>query len=329
MKKLIYWAVGLAAVLAAGSCQKEINYLAGDTAVCFEVSAGDIATKAIADGTNIDVLYWELYGADPANASGPLGEGIVRQKNANGDFVVNLTLIADQSYNIIFWAQVDGKDHYVVDDLRNVVIKTYADEYANDESRAAFYKVYSFETENGKAISGTVELTRPFAQLNLGATTYETSLNQVNNGQIVVNSTAVKITGIANSFNTIANLKDETVEPGAGETTDGFDKVAVFAAAATPNGNRDKTEQLLTVNSKDYYWLGMNYLIVDSNVTVEMTLNTNMGVVNHRIDDVPVEKNFRTNILGDMLTTGAQFVVEVDPDFLEDDQFAGNEFDIN
>lgn len=320
MKKLIYWVVGLAAVLSAGSCQKEINYLAGDTAVCFEVSAGDVVTKAIADGTNVNVLYWELYGADPANARGPLGEGIVREKNANGDFEVNLTLIADQTYNIIFWAQVDGKDHYVVDDLRNVAINTYADELANDESRAAFYKVYSFATENGVAISGTVELTRPFAQLNLGATTYKTSLNQVNNGQIVVNSTAVKITGIANSFNTLE---------GEGETTGGFDKVAVFAAAATPNGNRDKTEQLLTVNSKDYYWLGMNYLIVDSNVTVEMTLNTNMGVVNHRIDDVPVEKNFRTNILGDMLTTGAQFVVEVDPDFLEDDQFAGNEFDIN
>ena len=309
MKKLIYWAVGLAAVLAAGSCQKEINYLAGDTAVCFEVSAGDIATKAIADGANIDVLYWELYGADPAN-SGPLGENVVREKNANGNFEVNLSLVADQSYNIIFWAQVDGEDHYVVDDLRNVVIKTYADEYANDESRAAFYKVYSFETENGVAINGTVELTRPFAQLNLGATTYTTSLNQVNGGEIVVNSTAVKITNIANSFNTLA---------GKGETTSGFDKIAVFAAAATPNGDSDKSDKLLAVNGENYYWLGMNYLIVDSNVIVEMTLDTNMGVVNHRIDDVPVKTNYRTNILGDMLTTGSKFEIKVDETFIGDE----------
>ena len=58
MKKLIYLTLGLIAVLSAGSCQKEINYLDGETNVRFQLTAGEIDTKAvIADGTNIDVLF--------------------------------------------------------------------------------------------------------------------------------------------------------------------------------------------------------------------------------------------------------------------------------
>ena len=311
MKKLVYWAMGLAAVLTVGSCQKEINYLDGDTNVKFEVNAGEIATKAIADGTNIDVLYWELYGADPASAAAPLGKNVVRDNNGDKKFTVNLKLVADQKYNIVFWAQVDGQQHYIVDDLRNVKINSYADENANDETRAAFFAVYPFETENGVAINETVELARPFAQLNLGATTYETSLNNVNGGQIKVESTEMTVSGVANSFNTLT---------GVGESN--FDGIVTFKAAATPNGDVDQTEEKLTVAAQNYYWLGMNYLIVEGendNVKVDIVVNTNMGVVKHVVDNVPVKENYRTNLLGNILTTDASFEVVVDEEFLGDE----------
>lgn len=309
MKKLIYLTLGLVAVISAGSCQKEINYLEGETSVKFELTTGEIATKAIADGTNIDVLYWELYGADPATAATPLGEGIVRDSDGNKKFTVNLKLVADQDYNIVFWAQVDGKQHYIVDDLRSVKINTYDDESANDETRAAFFAVRPFHTENGVAINETVILKRPFAQLNLGATTYETSLNLVNSGVIKVESTAVTVSNIADSFNTL---------DGVGEASSNFSGEVTFQAAATPNGVLDQTEQMLEVKNDDYYWLGMNYLIVTGdadNVTVDVTLNTNMGSVKHLIDNVPVKENYRTNILGNLLTTGAKFNIEIDAEF--------------
>ena len=297
-------------MLAAGSCQKEINYLDGDTSVKFQVNAGEVLTKAIADGTNIDVLYWELYGADPKAAAGPLGEGVVNDNDGDKTFTLDLKLVADQDYNIVFWAQVDGQQHYIVDDLRSVKINSYTDENANDETRAAFYAVYPFHTENGVAINETVTLTRPFAQLNLGATTYETSLNLVNGGMIQVESTEVTVSCIANLFNTI---------DGVGESN--FDGVVTFKAAATPNGADDQTKQLLEVSGSKYYWLGMNYLIVtgnSDNVKVDVTLNTNMGVVKHSIDNVPVKENFRTNILGNILTTGAVFNIVVDDTFVDD-----------
>ena len=309
MKKIFLFASAVVAMLAAGSCQKEVEFLEGDTVVKFEVSAGDVATKAIADASNITVLHWELYGTDIATAAAPYGEGKVVDTDGDKNFTVELRLVADQDYNIVFWAETEhGATHYDTQDLRSVKIKTYGDENANDESRAAFFAVHNFQTENGVSVNEQVTLYRPFAQINLGTTTYETDLNQINGGQLAVESTQMTVTRIANVFNTL---------DGVGEVVD-FSGEVTFKAAATPNGDADKTQQLLTVNENTYYWIGMNYLIVEGDsdaIDVDVTLNTNMGVIEHSIDNVPVKENYRTNILGDFLTTGATFEIVVDETF--------------
>ena len=308
MKKFFFFAA--AVIMMAAGCQKqELNPVTdGDTTVTFTVSTGEIATKAIADGTNIDVLYWEIYQDLNEDA---LGEGTVKDTDGNKEFTVELKLLADQEYNIVFWAQVDGQNHYDVDDLRSVKINTYDDEMANDETRAAFFAVHNFSTENGVAIKEDVILRRPFSQLNLGATTLETSLNLVNNGQLEVNSTQVVVTNIATSFNTVAG-------EGEGE------QAVTFQHAKTPV---DYTQKLLTVNEETYHWLGMNYLIVNGeadNVVVDIEVETSVGKVNHTVSNVPIKENYRTNILGNLLTTGAEFTVIIDEKF--DGEYYGPDF---
>ena len=134
MKKLLYSAAALALAFFAGSCQQEkFETAEGSGTVTFTVEApGALASKAlaagqvIADGTNVDILYWEIYDETFTNL---LGEDKVK---TNGDktFTVELSLVADQNYNIIFWAEVEGKGHYVTDDLRNVGIN-YTDTNGN------------------------------------------------------------------------------------------------------------------------------------------------------------------------------------------------------
>ena len=324
MKKILLFVSAVAMMLSAGSCQKEIEYLDGDTNVTFEVSTGDLTTKAIADASNITVLHWELYGSDIRTAAAPYGEGTVTDTDGDKHFTVNLRLVADQDYNIVFWAETeDGATHYETSDLRNVKIKTYSDESANDESRAAFFAVHNFQTENGVNENEEVTLYRPFAQINLGTTTLNTDLNMVNGGKVAVNSTQMTVTSVANVFNTLDGV-------GVAEN---FDGKVTFKADATPNGEADKTQKLLTVNEEGYYWIGMNYLIVVDNAgttDVDVVLNTNMGVVEHSIANVPIKENYRTNILGDFLTTGAKFNIVVDerfevPDFVVDPDAPANE----
>lgn len=317
MKKILLIAAAAAAMFTAGSCQKEISYLDGDTVVSFDVSTAELATKAnIADASNITVLHWELYGTDIRNAAvRPYGEDTVIDTDGDRHFTVSLRLVADQEYNIVFWAETaDGSTHYDTSDLRSVKIKTYSDEYANDESRAAFYGVHNFQTQNGETVNEHVTLTRPFAQLNLGATTYKTSLNLVNGGMIKVNTSSMTVSSIANSFNTLDKV-GETVEI---EGSEDFNGTVTFSAAYTPNGSADQTDKLLVVGQESYYWIGMNYLIVEGNTdALELTviLDTNMGVVKHPIGNVPVRDNYRTNILGDFLTTGSTFSIIVDENF--------------
>ena len=316
MKRFMLFVSALAAMVLAGSCQQELDPVTdGDTTVTFTVSAGDIATRAIADGTNIDALHWEIYKtAEIATAAQPLGEKTIIDTDKNKEFNVELKLLADQDYTIIFWAEVNGAGHYNTADLRNVQINDYANEMANDESRAAFFKVYPFSTENGVAINETIELTRPFAQINLGSTTYETSFNNVNGGNVKVETTEMTVTNIATSFNTLTGK-------GEGE------QAVTFEAAVTPNAPKDATDKLLLVNDLYYYWLGMNYLIVcgdSDNVKVDVTLVTNFGDVNHTVTNVPVKENYRTNLLGDFLTTGATFNVVIDEEFQTPDEVIVN-----
>lgn len=307
MKRFCLSVFAVASMLFAASCQQELNPVTdGDTTVTFTVSAGDVATRAIADGTNVDILHWEIYSTDIETAAHPLGEGRVEDADGNKEFTVELKLLADQEYNIVFWAEVKGAGHYDTSDLRNVKIVSYSDENANDETRAAFFAVHNFETENGAAINETVYLYRPFAQINLGSTTYETSFNL--SEPLKVESTSMTVNKIANVFNTLS---------GEG-VADNFDGKVTFQAAATPNGDVDATEKKLVVNGETYYWLGMNYLIVNGNsdnVTVDVTLNTNHGEVKHTVSNVPVKENYRTNLLGNFLTTGATFNVVVDERF--------------
>ena len=309
MKKFFYFAAAAVMMLTA-ACQREMleSPLQGDTKVTFTVSAADAVTKAdIADGTNVDILYWEIYDETFTKL---LGKDEVK---TNGDktFTVELSLVADQNYNIIFWAEVEGKGHYVTDDLRKVGIN-YTDANgvplkANKEERAAFFRVYPFSTENGEPINEDVEIYRPFSQLNLGATTLTTSLNKVNGGQIEVESTSVTVTNIANVFNTVSGK-------GEGEVP------VTFAHAETPVD--DYTQKDLEVGGATYHWLGMNYLVVNDesdNVTVDIEVKTSVGTVKHSVPNVPIKANYRTNIIGDILTTGATFKVIVDEKFQKPD----------
>lgn len=301
MKKFIIYAVAALALVV--SCQKNDGPgLGGDAVVKFTVAAGDVATKAdIADGTNVDILYYEIYG-DLAKA--PLGKGNVTR--TGGNFQVELKLVADQIYNIIFWAQVDGTDYYEWDDLRNVKIKFHTeDELANDEDRAAFFRKYTFTTENGKVIDEDIYLFRPFAQVNVGTTTIDTDLNLVDGG-LKVTGSRMTFSNAAISFNTVKGI-------GEGE------QEISFRLNSTPNGTLDQTSKILEVNKEYYFWLAMNYIIVagDENNVQELNfdIETNVGTVSHKIASVPVKENYRTNILGNILTTDAKFEIIVDNEF--------------
>ena len=328
MKRLIYWMAALGALIFAASCAEDgLDVTGKTTEVTFTVAApSSIQSKAntdangestIANGLNTDILFYEIYDKNDGTEK-LLGEGKefgkVNVNDGKMTFEFTLDLVIDQEY-ILFWAH-DGKNggekYYDVTDLRKIKIRDNYEGLANDESRAAFYAYHQFTAKvNGK--TQKVILTRPFAQLNLGTTTLKSSLSK----SIQVEKTTVTISNVANVFNTFTGEGSLDLEEGETELA------ATFEAAPTPHGKDvDNEKTLLNVKNEDYYWLGMNYILVegvqDTADEVSMEIVTNAGTVNHTVPTVPLRQNYRTNLIGNLLTTGVEFNVVVDKLFESD-----------
>ena len=307
MKKILLFTAALAALLSAASCQKEEMGAveAGNGNVSFTIQTPeDAVTKAIGDGTNVDIVYYEIY---KANNQQPVGEPLVDAtvKMSNKAASLTLNLLEDQEYVALFWAQVDGKEYYNVGDLRQVEA-LYSDTKSNLEDRAAFCQKFAFSTEN--AVNETVTLVRPFAQLNIGTTLESLDMDY----EVDVTASSVTVANPARFFN---------VNNGVGHTA---------TAAAVVFGEETNPQEALIVNNDEYEYVAMNYILVDgarSTVNVDFSIVTDKGTVTKTVADVPVAQNYRTNLLGNLLTKETKIEIVVDERFADyEDKYEGGKY---
>ena len=325
MKKIFFFASALAGLFFAASCQQEnLEPVGGNTVTITVEAPGAMNTKAIADGTNVNEVHYAVYKTnsgedyaidDSGAIDGPLAQGVVEMSNKRAS--IDFDLLQDQKYTVIFWAQVAGAGHYTLGDLRTITIDDAVVD-GNDETRAAFFARYDFSTYEHK--DHEVTLRRPFAQLNL-LTTPE-SLTPVQQGQtagytIDVKTSEVKVIGLGTSFNTL-----DGVAPAA-------DATILYEMAATPE---EQGQTTLTVNGKEYHYVSMNYLFVPEEeklVDIEYTVATDKGNISHEIVAVPVKENYRTNVIGNLLTKETTFEIIVDADFEDsEDVYEGGKFGV-
>ena len=313
MKKLFTYLTVAMLGIAAVSCQKEIGVAeAGEGNVVFAIEAPGVSTKAIGDGENVDIVYYEIYKAEnghknSVNGGAPLIKGNTKIVGKHAELTLNL--LQDQNYVALFWANVHGygEQYYDVTDLRKVQVKYVTAESknapANDEARAAFCQCHEFSTGKSSVNNQRVELKRPFAQINLGTTQESLNLDYL----ITLEQSKMEIAGAATMFN-VAEMK------ASGDYTH-----VIFDYNAVP-------DQTLSVKNADqtvteYAYAGMNYILVPTNQsTVKLTYDimTDVGTVNRTVLDVPVQMNYRTNLLGNLLTQETVIEIVVDEDFWGD-----------
>lgn len=307
MRKLFISLAVFAAALVSCSKMEVSEVLPGEGNVEFTICTPGEMTRAattIGDGENVDIVYYEIYKAEQNHKNSVVG-GTPLIEGSTGivgkEAVLSLNLLEDQEYVALFWAQVNGKKFYDVTDLRNVTA-LYTDDagkaiLSNNEDRAAFCQVHTFSTE--ASYKNTVELVRPLAQLNLGTTKESLKLDY----PIALEKSKMIVQGVGTMFN-VAQMK-------AGATSTNV----VFDLASVPN-------QDLEVKSTLYAYAGMNYFFVpadESSVNVEYDIQTDAGTVNRVVTNVPVKTNFRTNIIGNLLTNETVLTVIVDESFAKPD----------
>lgn len=301
MNRLFKVFAAAAVIVMGAACQQEIipDGTNGDVAVNLSVSVPDVVTKAIADGTNVDILYYEVYNADMSKR---LVKGST-PRTSEKNFELNLTLVQDQTYNFLFWAQVSTGNYYTVTDLRNVTVNYGSVVDGNDEARAAFFAAEKFAVGKN-TLTETIYLKRPFAQLNFGTKTFESSMDE----DVTVDGSVITVTNVSTKFDVFAKVGSSAAADLAKVT---------FKATGCP---ADPAK--LTLDDKSSFeYLSMNYFFVggeEATVIVDAVFNTSVGDVAHSIPSVPVAENYRTNIIGDLLFSKADFKIIVDERFAGD-----------
>ena len=311
MKKLFFFLSVAVLGIAAASCQKELAVAEGGKGnVNITIQTPEVATKAIADGMNVNIVHYEIYKKEEGHKNSLAGKYLIKgtvPMTAKGASLT-LNLLQGQEYVGLFWAQVNGQSYYDVTNLRDIKV-AYPNEadsktYANDEARAAFCKSQVF----GTGANVKVVLERPFAQINLG-TTMSSIDKTVNGYDINLEQSSMTVKGVANSFNVAAMT--------AGET-----EVNVEFSYATLPYVFNPSETLVA-NNQTWAYAGMNYVLVPGDAaTVDVTysIKTDVGTVTRNVPVVPVQKNYRTNLLGNLLTQETAIEIVVDEKFNTPDQ---------
>ena len=307
MKSTKYIFAAALAVLALG-CNKEQVAVDGtpdgaEVAVTFTTELPGVATKAIGDGLTAKNLMVAVYENDAEKTHLSLDKTATLE---GLHATVNFSLVKGKTYNFIFWAQADNAPYTFDTDAKKVAI-SYTDAVANDESRDAFYAIRTL-TVTGAATE-TVQLHRPFAQVNFGTSDFEAAA-------------AAGVAPVKSVFTTTEAATSFLPFEGKGEGSESV----TFAAEAIP------TEKLITKDGTEYTYLAMNYFIPSGDITSSKvsTLVTATFIdakgqeVPVRVPSAKVQANWRTNIIGNLLTDQVTFNVEVVPAFEDDENIALN-----
>ena len=332
MKKLLYSLAAIAALVLAASCEQE-KLVGQDNAdlveVTFNVGMPEaVATKAISDGTQATELLFFAFdgnGKYLANVKPAEAVTVTGYKAA-----VTVKLIKGMTYNFVFWAQTPGKYTELITATNGEVgasldISTVAAAMMNDDSFDAFYgRIKNYKVERAFSTE-FLYLTRPFAQLNVGAYADDIEAAQASNIETGADKMSTKYFQTADGISVNTTLNLLTGEAGGATMVD-------LNAANRP------AEDLQVGTDAPYTWIAMLYLLqsapdyygsdlayVDENEekSTEEEVSFNIATKQNGDDvttdrivyNVPLQRNYRTNILGNIFSVDGTFNIMVDQNF--------------
>ena len=334
MKKILFSAAALLTMLFAASCQKE-DFSGADgefATVTLTVQApASPSTKALGDGTKAKNLVFGVFDENGAELT-DLRQG--DWMNANQTEItfndqlqakVTVNLAKGKTYTFICWAQTkeygDATNPtavtcYDFKNLDDIKVDYTVNNEANNEHRDAFYACVTSGIIK-KDYSTTITLTRPFGQLNIGTE----DMAAAQSAGLDLANLWVELSVTNCPTHLVADM-DKHVYTVDGSVTAKFTKAlcpASVNSAETLNVDLDG-DKAFAENEK-FGWLSMNYIFtahqeVKDDATKNITFDLyedDLSLAKYSRDNVPFIANYRTNLLGRLLTTDGDITVIIDP----------------
>lgn len=295
MKKILHFVLlGLITTLVACS-KSELGIpdtgISGQT-ITVTIPQNGVETRASAadfgQGAQIDRCILQIY-----RNGQPYGEQQTATVTA-GKATFNLRLVASQTYDFVFWADCSegGADkHYNTTDL--TAISMNSDYTGNDDAfDAFFYCLPDYKVEG--AFSKEVILKRPFGQLNVKTN----DLSSIPDAALRPTDVKVTFSALPTSFNAKTGVVGtETAE----------------VSYTAPVINAESGEL-----SMDYIWAPTDEAnLADFSVTF---INDGKDITtNDAFKNIPIRRNYKTNVSGNLLTKQGTINVTIDPEFEQPD----------
>ncbi|MCM1503569.1 MAG: hypothetical protein NC127_00025 [Muribaculum sp.] len=296
MKKTKLFMLSAATLLFATSCSEDKYFESteGDGTVLFTVSlpGEGSMSRAFGDGLSAKNLKYAVYDNN--------GNYVMQSTADFGNSLstnVSLTLANGQSYKIVFFAYNNSTIYSFNAEDKTVEVKysqmNTTSNFRNDHD--CFYKMEEI-TVTGP-MQQDVILNRPVAQINWGTNDLTSQ-------------------AVTNAYN--GNLRTKFIGKAYSKlnllTGEASDEVEIIQNTTT----KPIESQYGSFPVTGYDYLNMIYLLVpkDESSLVDCKLETYKGsrelIHTINVPNVPVERNYRTNIYGSLLTSNVNITVEKD-----------------
>lgn len=286
-----------AAALLVTSCNDEMDngLKTGDEGtVTFTAQLpSEMGTRAFADGLTAKHLQYAVYEAGqstPLKVFGDETTVVGEAEMVNLKKSVTLKLTSGKSYDVIFWADATTDSPYTFNPASREVSVDYSKVNNNSDNCDAFFKKETITVSGNQSVD--VKLTRPFAQVNIGTDDFD----------------AAKASGLEVTQTEVVAKAFATLNLATGKVADEADRTFTMKAIPTASDGEFPV-------AGGYKYLSMDYLLVGADkATVDVVFNYG-GPQNRTFTNVPVQRNYRTNIYGSLLTNTTDFNVVIEPAF--------------
>ncbi len=286
-----------AAALLVTSCNDEMDNglkTGDDGTVTFTAQLpSEMGTRAFADGLTAKHLQYAVYEAGQSTPLKVFGDETTVMGEAemnNLKQTVSLKLTTGKTYDVIFWADATTDSPYTFNPASQEVSVDYSKVNNNSDNCDAFFKKETITVSGNQSVD--VKLTRPFAQVNIGTDDFD----------------AAKASGLEVTQTEVVAKAFATLNLATGEVSDEADRTFTMKAIPTASDGEFPV-------AGGYKYLSMDYLLVGADkATVDVAFNYG-GPQNRTFTNVPVQRNYRTNIYGSLLTNTTDFNVVIEPAF--------------
>ena len=304
-RKIYLWGIATIIALFFASCsQTEPENLSNEAEVTFTLNIENaIATRAISDGTGANQITFAIFNEDGSEIFTPKTSRTISGNQLLNGVEIKATLVKGNTYKACFWAQNSNCTAYSISEDMKVTINYEG--LNNDETRDAFFAYTEpFTVDVNPRLR--VILKRPFAQINVGST--KDDIDAITASGVKVSKSEAIIEDVPSELNLFNGNTDKPVNVN-------------YAVSAMPK------EKLYVDTDGDsikeeFTYLSMSYVLADTlSSTHKMKFNfpddnsTEVIEMATGLETVPAKRNWRTNILGNILSGDIQFRIKIDPQY--------------